>query len=158
MTDWTPDEAWLREMIDPAIARMEWELKLDSLDDDNPYASKYYGMDGKRVTMRQWMQLMETGDRHVDETFMTVGGQRVWVSTVLLGLDHNFMYGGPPIIFETMVFFAKRDPDGLFSDLGYQVRYATYAQAKAGHKRAVRWARRLQLTKRKPLLHNGRKP
>lgn len=32
----------------------------------------------------------------------TVGG--TWVSTVFLGLDHNWEPGGPPLLFETMVF------------------------------------------------------
>jgi len=28
----------------------------------------------------------------------------LWVSTVFLGLDHNFSSKGPPVVFETMVF------------------------------------------------------
>jgi len=54
------------------------------------------------------------------------------VSTVFLGLDHNFM-GGEPILFETMIFGAPLD--------GEQWRYATYAQAERGHSEAVTAAR-----------------
>lgn len=51
------------------------------------------------------------------------------VSTVFLGLDHN--YGdGPPLLFETMVF-------GLPGETEYQWRYATWDEAVAGHERAV---------------------
>lgn len=48
------------------------------------------------------------------------------VSTVWIGLDHN--YGkGPPLIFESM-FFKKGDPQDLDCD-----RYATEEEALAGH-------------------------
>lgn len=53
----------------------------------------------------------------------------VTVSTVFLGLDHQ--YGnGPPLLFETMVF------GGSFN---YEMRrYSTRAEALAGHARVVR--------------------
>lgn len=47
------------------------------------------------------------------------------VSTVFLGLDHNFG-DGPPILFETMIF------GGNFSE--YQQRYSTWEEAEAGHR------------------------
>ena len=59
------------------------------------------------------------------------------VSTVFIGIDHNFSDSGPPIVFETMVF--KRDKSNLGS-LGkdvYQSRCATWAEAVAMHKEAV---------------------
>ena len=52
----------------------------------------------------------------------------VVVSTVFMGLDHQFGEG-PPILFETMIF------GGTLDD--YQERYATWEQAEAGHKRAI---------------------
>lgn len=53
----------------------------------------------------------------------------VRVSTVFIGLDHNFSSEGPPLLFETMIFEGKHDQ--------YQERYATYEEAKAGHEKAV---------------------
>jgi hypothetical protein len=47
------------------------------------------------------------------------------VSTVFLGINHNFG-DGPPILFETMIF------DGKSSDR--QWRYATWEEAERGHK------------------------
>lgn len=48
----------------------------------------------------------------------------VEVSTVFLGINHQF-FDGPPLVFETMVF------GGLRGD--YQKRYSTWAEAEAGH-------------------------
>jgi len=55
----------------------------------------------------------------------------VRVSTVFLGLDHA-LDGGPPHIFETMVFGGTLD--------GEQERYSTWEQAEAGH---ARWVKRV---------------
>lgn len=66
--------------------------------------------------------------KHVDKTTLWWGGL---VSTVWLGLNHNY-YGGKPLIFETMVF--KRNS---LNELDME-RYSTEAEAKAGHARMVR--------------------
>lgn len=50
------------------------------------------------------------------------------VSTVFLGIDHGFD-GGPPVLFETMVF------GGKFNE--YMERYCTYEGALEGHEKAV---------------------
>jgi hypothetical protein len=51
------------------------------------------------------------------------------VSTVFLGLNHAWGDRDPPLLFESMVF------GGPFSD--DQERYATWAEAEAGHARLV---------------------
>lgn len=57
----------------------------------------------------------------------------VHVSTVFLGIDHNFnpraTGNSEPILFETMVFGGKYDQ--------YQRRYTTWAEAEIGHKKAL---------------------
>jgi len=65
-----------------------------------------------------WARWFDTADRVVAQTELPNG---YFVSTVFLGLDHNFLRG-PPLVFETMVF-----PDGE------QRRYGTWAEAEAGH-------------------------
>lgn len=56
-----------------------------------------------------------------------------WVSTVWLGINHNWGHG-KPLIYETMVFF--NDMCELDMD-----RYSTRKQAEAGHKViAKRWS------------------
>jgi hypothetical protein len=57
-----------------------------------------------------------------------------WVSTVFLGLDHNFRPNGDPVLFETMVF-----TDG---ESGSMDRYRTWAEAAAGHERIASMLRR----------------
>lgn len=52
------------------------------------------------------------------------------VSTVFLGIDHNFDRSGPPLLFETMIF-------GLPGEGEFQWRYPTWEQAEAGHARAL---------------------
>jgi hypothetical protein len=53
---------------------------------------------------------------------------KVRVSTVFLGLDHNFLEEGAPILFETMVFANG----AKMIDLACE-RYSSYSDAVAGH-------------------------
>ena len=73
----------------------------------------------------KWATWFETADRHVaDDIF-----GKVRVSTIFLGLDHNFE-SGKPILFETMIFGGKHDQN--------QERYHTWEEAEKGHKKAVK--------------------
>lgn len=49
------------------------------------------------------------------------------VSTVFLGVDHQWRTGGKPLLFETMVF----ESDQLIDR--YCMRYSTWEEAEAGH-------------------------
>ena len=87
----------------------------------------YWKLDGHTpvpCTRDEWGALMERGDRQVARDEF----DGITVSTVFLGIDHNFS-GGPPLIFETMVFGG-----GLTE---YQTRYATWDEAEAGHRDAL---------------------
>ena len=91
-----------------------------------------YILDGKTLkpaTLMEWARWFKTADRHVARD--VVGD--LFVSTVFLGLDHNFG-PGEPLLFETMVF----DPDrnDLWSD-----RCSTWEQAEEMHRRACEFAR-----------------
>jgi hypothetical protein len=72
----------------------------------------------------KWALWYETGDRVVKQT--TVGA--TLISTVFLGLDHNFG-DGPPLLFETMTFTDGEDNDCE--------RCSTWLQAEAQHERFV---------------------
>lgn len=72
-----------------------------------------------------WARWFETADRHVANT--DLGDVRI--STVFLGLDHNFGPSSPPLLFETLIFGGPED--------GYCERHATWTDAEAGHKKAV---------------------
>lgn len=85
------------------------------------------------ASWREWGEWFETADRDVAKTETELH----LISTVFLGLDHNFFGKGPPLLFETMI-FAKGDggSDGLRADECW--RYASWDDAEAGHKTAVR--------------------
>ena len=82
---------------------------------------------------------------------------RFWVSTVFLGLDHDFAgvrlteeYGGMPLgfyqpkVFETMVFYRERHEitfgrhKRMVREEFRTVRYRTWDEAAAGHARTVK--------------------
>lgn len=78
-----------------------------------------------------WGHRMELGGRIVGRTVLPTGHT---ISTVFLGLDHNFARQGPPILWETMIWTGS-DEDRLWLD--YQERYTSRADAIAGHTRAI---------------------
>jgi hypothetical protein len=104
-----------------------------------------YDRHGRPIDTATWEQKL------ADEEYRFVAQHwvRGWkVSTVWLGLDHNFGGGGPPLIFETMIFApadvtvgrdnAVRRALPVPADLDqYQERYPTEAAAQAGHDRAL---------------------
>ncbi len=55
---------------------------------------------------------------------------KITISTVFIGLDHNWSGQGPPILFETMIFGSQRIGD-------YQRRYSTWDESVAGHREAA---------------------
>ena len=88
--------------------------------------SRHYDREGQPLTLEKWAALFEDfGYRQVARTVTTKGKI---ISTIWLGLDHNFSQKGPPLIFETMVFGGEGDFDDLDCD-----RYATEEEALAGH-------------------------
>lgn len=80
----------------------------------------YYDPQGQPISFERWSELFNR-PRIVAWSQPFAG---VEVSTVWLGLDHAFL-GGPPLIFETMVFGGPLDQE--------QMRYSTTDQARQGH-------------------------
>ena len=82
----------------------------------------------------------------------------VWVSTVFLGLDHNFLRpNGPPMLFETMLFRDANDidraqwkrlgwkhhhPEHVSIDDAPSYRSSTWELALEAHEEAVAWAKK----------------
>jgi hypothetical protein len=95
----------------------------------------HYNRQGQPISMEDWAKSLEK-ERRVAQELLPDGK---WVSTVWLGLDHNFLHDGPPLIFETMVF-----PQGDMAEIDMD-RYSTEAEALAGHKAMVeKWSNRPQ--------------
>ncbi len=76
--------------------------------------------------VEKWAEWVETAERQVAKG--TYG--KVVISTVFLGLDHNFGFGGKPLLFETMIFGGKHNE--------YQKRYSTWEEAEKGHIKALK--------------------
>lgn len=77
--------------------------------------------------IQEWGRWFERADRVVAKTPFEGG----LVSTVFLGLDHAFT-PGLPVLWETMIFGGPHD--------GWQDRYTSLKDAKAGHQRVVELA------------------
>src|SRR5215510_3852956 len=94
--------------------------------------SKHYILKNQKivaVSLTEWAHWLEnhTSDRIVKQE--QIGDAKV--STVFLGLDHNFDPDGPPVLWETMIFGGKHDQ--------YQERCAGgLEQAEAMHQEAVK--------------------
>ena len=84
----------------------------------------------------KWGEWFEAGDRIVKKT--KIG--KLDVSTVFLGIDHNFFRTGPPLLFETMVFVGDYDS---VDDI--QERCATWDEAEKQHERIVEEVKNLRI-------------
>lgn len=112
-----------------------------------PEVSRFYNIEGEPITGHIWSELFYLSEYKMvayDEI-----GPGVKVSTVWLGLDHAF-FGGPPLIFETMVFTLKDEPYVMPSGTEYwwdgveQYRYSTLAEALEGHAKILNVVRTLE--------------
>jgi hypothetical protein len=92
---------------------------------------RYYTLDGHTPVpcddVMVWAQWFENFELRV--VAQTQIGDR-FVSTVFLGIDHNFGPTGPPLIFETMVFGPNRNEE-------WMKRTATWDEALADHAAAL---------------------
>jgi len=95
--------------------------------------STFYTREGNPIfDSAKWAKIFESSDRIITQT--NIAKNRL-VSTVWLGIDHNFG-SGEPLIFETMVFDENR------AELDID-RYSTEVEAKAGHAAMVaKWNER----------------
>ena len=78
----------------------------------------------------KWAAWFETHDRTVAVDDIT---SKIYVSTVFIGIDHNFSGKGLPILWESMIF------NGALN--GYTERYSSKKAALAGHERVVKIAK-----------------
>lgn len=111
---------------------------------------RHYDWDGHPITIGEWIDL-NGKERRVGKAVIRRGAETFRVSTVYLGLDHGFGRGGPPIIFETMIF-----PGDDWTEV-YRDRYSTLKQARAGHRTALKTVWRMRWD-HKQVIHKGGKP
>ncbi|MBS3648800.1 hypothetical protein KEU06_09300 [Pseudaminobacter sp. 19-2017] len=119
--------------------------------------------------LMEWARWFETADRHV----ALADTQLHTVSTVFLGIDHNFSRHGRPLLFETMVFERWKgedrqdepERDGLpdrvidwIETLGICRRYPTWGDAEEGHRKVVAEVLRTEMDANHQLFEAIRKP
>ncbi len=94
-----------------------------------PIATRLYILDGHVPIMtddgREWAKRYNIANRRVAEAKFG----KVMVSTVFLGRDANCLAGGPPQLFETMIFGGVHDR--------YQQLCSTWEEADAMHAHLV---------------------
>jgi hypothetical protein len=88
--------------------------------------SLYYDRQGKPLTTEEFIVLFSRFE--YKRIAYTELNDEVNISTVWLGIDHG-CGSDKPVIFETMIFGGEHD--------GYQDRYYTEDEARAGHEKAV---------------------
>lgn len=92
-----------------------------------------------KASMKEWAVWSSQDGGDVRRVAFTDIGNGVSISTVFLGLNHNFG-AGDPILFETMVFADLQLNDFHMKETTR--RYATWAEAQLGHNEVVALVRR----------------
>tara|TARA_Y100000310_G_C20447834_1_gene699269 strand:- start:545 stop:853 length:309 start_codon:yes stop_codon:yes gene_type:complete len=90
----------------------------------------YYDKNGKSLEVMEWAKKLEDFDYKCVKKDILKNG--IVVSTVWLGLDHNIIEQGSPLIFETMVFPKEGESSELDVD-----RYSTEEEALNGHQKMI---------------------
>ena len=85
------------------------------------------GIDPIPVELDTWATWFQAADNWIAKDWL----EHFSVSTVFLGLDHNFHDHGPPLIFETMVFANG----GWMGE--WMMRSSTYHEAMTAHELAM---------------------
>ena len=134
---------------------------LNSLQDMTLWRGMHYDRKGREISPWDMMQLKHPRD-HKDMDYSRISDTwigNIRVSTVWLGMNHQWDDTKPPLIFETMIFvndlyLDDDDPTHVDHPLDRaQWQYSTRRQAEIGHRQVVRLVRlferrRLPLAKR----------
>lgn len=134
--DHEDDEEHSDEQADGAVALHDGLLWVGAVVID------HYDREGNPITFERWAELCAREDVDYRRVAWTLIGEGIEISTVWLGIDHNF-FDGPPLIFETMVFVQLDEPRELLGGAittreGTETyRWPTEAAALAGHDRIV---------------------
>lgn len=91
----------------------------------------HFDKKGKKISFLEWGKLFDDKNYKIVKQETLPNGK--FVSTVWLGINHNFYKDKDPLIFETMVF----PEEGNWGDIDCN-RYSTLKEAKAGHKKMVK--------------------
>jgi hypothetical protein len=105
------------------------EAKLDEL--RSYLYANHESVRGYAEAYRNGERILESPERMVEQTSVN----QYWISTVFLGLNHNYYLEGPPPWFETIVFEEKKGKRERSSR--FVRHYTTWAEVEAGHRSMV---------------------
>lgn len=88
--------------------------------------SRCFDRNGNLISFEEWCQKFKEPYKRIARDNID---DKCMISTVWLGVDHQWDLSGPPLIFETMAFIDGQDA-GLW-------RYSTETEAREGHARVV---------------------
>lgn len=94
----------------------------------------------------------ETFERRRDTHLMDTVGP-FYISTTFLGIDHRFGDRGPPLLWESMVFYNGPNDPKFWEGIEIQYRYSSFKRAVQGHRVLMRqFTRRYEQLKPAPLI------
>ena len=82
------------------------------------------------IWAKQFTEMFKNKTKHVAQDII----EGCLVSTVWLGIDHQWGIDEAPLLYETMVF------DKYFREI-YCARCSTWQEAEEGHKEAIQWVK-----------------
>ena len=88
-------------------------------------------LDEKKIAHPTTANEWGTWFQHANRTVAVDSIDDLYISTVFLGVNHQWHEYGKPLLFETMIF-----PDCHYCD-----RYETWDEAVEGHQRAIEWVK-----------------
>lgn len=91
------------------------------------------------VTLNEWANWM--GEHRKERILERDEIDGYLVSTIFLGLDHQWVPDGRPLYWETMIFNPPDDPKELGDNI-FMERYSTAKEARAGHAAAIAWLKK----------------
>lgn len=119
------------------VTMMEWARWLEDIDNRSvavtlfPNVEPWLSVDlEERRQLEEFRAKNMTSHEKANEFDLHEQVSLIMVSTVFIGLDHNWSDRGPPYIFESLVFNGPLDGEGQ--------RYSTWDDAEQGHNGLVR--------------------
>jgi hypothetical protein len=95
-----------------------------------------YDREGNKISFQQYVELLGDSKNWMDYRRVAFDQYGDFdVSTIWLGINHNWSGKGDPVIFETMIFV--RVPDDEDRSSVYCRRYTNEQEALEGHKEAL---------------------
>lgn len=86
----------------------------------------------ERFGLKGFRKDYDFNKRVVKQEDIIFDGKKYFVSTVDLGLNHNFCFSGPPLYYETMIF-----PENEMYEVYYCNRYSEREEALKSHEALV---------------------